>query len=282
MNTHKVTTMKYLKHSLTHFLGALRGGALGGALAGALLGAATLAHAGFSISGTRVIYHDAQGEATVHMQRVSGQNPVLLQVWLDDGDAAAKPGTQNLPFVLTPAVSRVEPDRAQVIRILRTRDDLPGDRESLLFFNALEVPASDNAAAPAGTNSLRLAMQARMKFFYRPKDLQPAVEKAADLLRFTLALSAEGKPELRLHNPTPYYLTVPEVSLHANKASDAPALAAIAETATAPMVAPFSDLTVPLNNADLARLGPDTQVRYTVINDLGGHNAKQGSLSDAS
>jgi len=270
--------MKYLKHSLANLLPHL----LTTLLVIALLGATTLARAGFSISGTRVIYHDAQGEATVHMQRVSGKNPVLLQVWLDDGDAGAKPGTQNLPFVLTPAVSRVEPERAQVIRILRTRDELPGDRESLLFFNALEVPASDNTVQTAGTNSLRLAMQARMKFFYRPKDLQPAVEKAADLLRFTLATSADGAPVLRLHNPTPYYLTVPEVALYASAAADAPPLATIAETVTAPMVAPFSDLTVPLNDADLTRLGPDVQVRYTVINDLGGYNARQGSLGHAS
>jgi len=256
-------------------------------LGGALLGCATLAQAGFSITGTRVIYHDAEGETTVQMQRTPGGAPVLLQVWLDDGDPSAKPGMQDLPFILTPAVSRVDPDRAQVIRIWRVRDDLPTDRESLLFFNALEVPATVESDAQTGANHLRLAMQARMKFFYRPKGLQPTVEQAADLLRFTLEPSADGPLNLRLHNPTPYHITVPKLTLHATP--DAPALASVNERAVAPMVAPFGELLVPLAAVNVKdgtslrrRIPPAAQVRYTVINDMGGLNAKKGVLNDAS
>jgi len=266
-------------------------------LAAALFGGATLAHAGFSISGTRVIYHDAEGEATVQLQRTSGDAPVLLQTWLDDGDPAVQPGMQDLPFVATPAVSRVDPERAQVIRILRVRDDLPTDRETLLFFNALEVPAVSGTAPQAGSNYLRLAMQTRMKFFYRPRGLQPGVDQAADLLRFTLeaAVDKQGKQDgrlrLRLHNPTPYHLTVPKLALvAAQRGKDAPVLAQLAERAVAPMVAPFGDLVVPLDPAGpaasaarlRARRMATAQVRYSVINDMGGLNVKEATLGNAS
>jgi len=261
-----------------------------------LLGGATLAQAGFSITGTRVVYDEANGEATVHMQRTSGDAPVLLQVWLDDGDATAQPGMQDVPFILTPTASRVEAGRAQVIRILRTRDGLPGDRESLWFFNALEVPATDEAAlaqSNPGGNHLRLAMQARMKFFYRPKGLQPRVEDAVALLRFTLEPTAAGPSQsglsLRIHNPTPYHITVPDLALHASAAADAPELARLDDKVFTPMVAPFAELVVPLVAPLQAQAGHDlasnraaVQVRYTVINDLGGYNAKTGVLGDAS
>jgi len=253
-----------------------------------LLGGATLAQAGFSISGTRVIYDEASDEATVHMQRTSGDAPVLLQVWLDDGDATAQPGMQDVPFILTPTVSRVEAGRAQVIRILRTRNDMPGDRESLWFFNALEVPATDEAAlaqSNPGGNHLRLAMQARMKFFYRPKGLQPRVEDAVALLRFTLE-PGDGDPgSLRIHNPTPYHITVPDLALHAGADADAPELARLDDKVYTPMVAPFAELVVPLQAQTghaLAGNRAAVQVRYTVINDLGGYNAKTGVLGDAS
>jgi len=263
-------------------------------LAATLLGAATLTHAGFSISGTRVIYHDVEGEATVQMQRTSGDAPVLLQTWLDDGDPAARPGMQDLPFVATPAVSRVDPERAQVIRILRVRDDLPSDRETLLFFNALEVPSVSGTLPQAGSNYLRLAMQTRMKFFYRPQGLQPDADHAADLLRFTLEAAAnkqDGRLRLRLHNPTPYHITVPKLALvAAQRGKDAPVLAQLSEHAVAPMVAPFSDLVVPLQPAGpdasarqlRARRTAAAQVRYSVINDMGGLNVKEATLGNAS
>jgi len=256
-----------------------------------LLGGATLAQAGFTITGTRVIYDEADGEATVRLQHITGEKPVLLQVWLDDGDPDAKPGTQDLPFVLTPSVSRVDPGNAQVVRIMRIRNDLPMDRETLLFFNALEVPPAAESPTEPNENRLYFAMQARMKFFYRPKGLKPTSGQAADLLRFALETDGDGQLQMRLRNPTPYHITVLNLALHAaNAAEDATPLVKHKETGLAPMVAPFSDVLVALNelapNTSVAQLttrrASGTEVRYSVINDQGGINAKQTTLDDAS
>jgi len=256
----------------------------------ALLAGVVPAHAGFSITGTRVIYHEAEGEATVHLQHVKGDKPVLLQTWLDDGSPDAKPGAQDLPFMLTPAVSRVNPGHAQTIRILRIRDELPPDRESLLFFNALEVPPGVDEDAGAGENRLQLAMAARMKFFYRPRGLAPAPAVAPNLLRFTLQTTSDGGVQLQLHNPTPYHMTVLRLALHA---ADATLLAQYQISDLAPMVAPFSDLFVALQApAADASASPSThpwagrplsdlRVRYSVINDQGGVNDKQKALDGA-
>jgi len=246
-----------------------------------------LAQAGFSIGGTRVIYHEAEGEASVHLKRVTGEKPVLLQVWLDDGDPAAKPGTQDLPFIVTPAVSRVNANGTQVIRILRNGDALPQDRETLLFFNALEIPVARDTDLPTDKNYLQLATQARMKFFYRPAKLPIAVEHIPDLLRFTLAGPDNNRqPQLRIHNPTPYHVTIRDLALHAPQ-SDV-VLAQIVKNTIAPMVAPYSDLTVPLQAAAMMDdttsslpLPSSARVHYLIINDQGGLNAKAGVLGDA-
>jgi len=270
-------------------------------LAGLLSCGMTLAQAGFSIGGTRVIYHEAEGEASVHLKRVTGDKPVLLQVWLDDGDPAAKPGTQNLPFIVTPAVSRVNANGTQVIRILHNGDALPQDRETLLFFNALEIPAARDTDLPTDKNYLQLATQARMKFFYRPASLPIAATQAPDLLRFELDASSETANDtpfrLRIHNPTPYYVTIRDLALHAPDADAA--LAQLVQNAVAPMVAPYGDLTVPLQALTAANaaksaattsataqalplLPENAQVHYRIINDQGGLNTRQGVLSHAS
>jgi len=243
-----------------------------------LFACTTLAHAGFIIRGTRVIYAEAAGEATVHLQRTGGTKPVLLQVWLDDGSPDAQPGAQDLPFLLTPAVARVDPDEAQVIRILRTRDDLPHDRESVFFFNALEVPPAPESTTPE--NRLHLAMQARMKFFYRPRGLAPRVEDAFEQLRFALIPEPDGRVALHIDNPTPYHITLPEVKI---VTPDAAPLAQAQIGGIAPMVPPLDAVSVPLS-CDKA-CAPATltgaHVRYSVINDQGGVNVKQQVLQRA-
>jgi len=254
------------------------------------LGAALPAWGAFSIMGTRVIYHDREGEAAVHMQHVKGAGPVLLQAWLDDGSPEAKPGSQDLPFMVYPAVARVDAGATQVIRIGRIRDDVPDDREMLLYFNALEIPPAENDAALANTNALQFAMQARMKFFYRPRSLDSSPDQVADALRFQLAMR-DGALRLRVHNPTPYHITMPNLGVYPAQAdAAAQPLGKFQENGVAPMVPPFDVLEVPLTefaphtraSALAARPAADLQVRYTLINDQGGILPKSARLDHES
>jgi len=256
-------------------------------LAFALTGSMTLAHAGLAIVGSRVIFEEADGEAAVNIRHATGDSPTLMQVWLDDGDPQAKLGEQKLPFILTPVVARLDPGDSQVVRILRVRDALPKDRETLLYFNVLEVPPDAEQARQEGRNYLQLAMQARLKFFYRPKGLTPASYQAPDLLRFTLDPQAEaGRVLLRVHNPTPYHITLYKLALH-----DPTGAATLAEldrrAAIAPVIAPLSELSVSLNLTDTANatatIPAAARVHYTIINDQGGPIDKRQVLaSDAS
>jgi len=255
-----------------------------------LLAAAILspAHAGLTIRGTRVVFDEARGEANVRVQYTKGSVPILMQAWLDDGNPDLQPGEHDLPFVISPAVARMDPGDVQLLRILRTRDGLPQDRETLLYLNVLEIPPSAADAMDAGQNYMQLSMQARLKFFYRPKGLSLPVTQAVERVRFALDNDADepGRLMLRIHNPTPYHIVMSALALHAQGDDDA-ALASFDLTASfAPTVEPFAEVRVPLAadaraRQEILRAGDKLVAHYTVINDQGGHNPKQQALEHA-
>ncbi len=62
-----------------------------------------------------------------------------------------------MPFTATPPVSRVEPKRGQTVKVMYTgATALPKDRESVYWFNVLEVPPKPKDAE-ADKNLLQLA-----------------------------------------------------------------------------------------------------------------------------
>ncbi|MCB5513397.1 fimbria/pilus periplasmic chaperone, partial [Thomasclavelia ramosa] len=64
-----------------------------------------------------------------------GNNPLLVQSWLDTGDDSAEAGSIAVPFTATPPVSRIDAKRGQTIKLMYTASSpLPKDRESVFWF----------------------------------------------------------------------------------------------------------------------------------------------------
>ena len=126
------------------------------------------------ISGTRVIYPQSAKDVTVKMEN-RGTKPLLVQSWLDDGRDTVNPQELKLPFIVTPPVSRIDPSKGQTVRITWTQQPLAQDRESLFWFNVLEVPPK--AKDGDSQNVLQLAFRTRIKMFFRPDGLpgDPAI-----------------------------------------------------------------------------------------------------------
>jgi len=233
------------------------------------------AHAGLVIRGSRVIYDENQGETTVHM-RYTGEVPVLLQVWLDQGDAEQPAGAEDIPFILTPAVTRMDPGNAQSVRILRVAGGLPQDRESLFWFNTLEVPPAPSDEALANENFIRFSVRGRFKFFYRPKGLSSSPKLAAGGLRFSMAPPLpDGRAQIRVVNPSPYHVTLSR--LEVRQPGDSVSARALLEfqhqSNLERMVPPMGELLMPLEWSGLpsgAALPSALQVDYHTINDSGG------------
>lgn len=184
------------------------------ALAMALLvsSAALPASAAVTVQGTRVIYDADKGVATVIASN-RGDTPALVQVWLDDGDINASAGSQKLPFVLTPATRRLDAGSRQNYRLTylpSAATALPADRESVLYFNLLDIPPKPENSA--GQNLLQFAVRTRIKLFYRPSGLQGTQATAASALQWTSAHD-NGVATLRVHNPSRFHVSFNDIIL---------------------------------------------------------------------
>lgn len=224
-----------------------------------LLVAATVARAEVMISGTRVIYNEKQREGVVKVSN-TGNMPVLLQAWIDNGNANARPDTIKVPFSVTPPVIRLDPKRDQTIRLFRTGSGLATDRETLFWFNLLEIPPKPTKSATGEDNKLQLAFRTRIKMFYRPAELVMPSEQAMKHLTF----SKKGN-QLVIKNASPYYITFRKIELRASKES--PILANMSKINNK-MVAPFAELSLPVTTQ--GSINNTTQIFYSIINDQGG------------
>lgn len=134
------------------------------------------AFASIVIGNTRVIYNAGAKEVTVGITNRSSA-PVLVQSWMDDGDARTNPALSKVPFVIVPPITRVDAQGRQALRIsIIDETNLPPDRESLFWLNVLDVPVKPTASE--SMNRLQVALQSRIKLFYRPEGLRGSPEMA--------------------------------------------------------------------------------------------------------
>jgi len=247
----------------------------------------TPAQAALTIQGARIIFEESRGEATVHMQ-YTGSVPALLQVWMDSGAAEGAPGSEESRFIMLPALTRLEPGMGQSIRILRVGDGgFAQDRESVLYFNTLEVPPAPTTQLAAGDSFMQFSIKGRLKFFYRPKGLTLKPDKAFESLQFSLGEPlADGRMQLRIHNPSPYHVTFAQLELrHADDGGGAdtrPLLGFNYYSRAERMVAPMQELLMPLEWVEAtpgAPLPTHLRVDFTVINDVGGTPRLQQALN---
>ncbi|MDW4684122.1 fimbrial chaperone [Escherichia coli] len=202
------------------------------------------------ISGTRVVYKSEQKSVNVRLEN-KGNNPLLVQSWLDTGDDNAEPGSITVPFTATPPVSRIDAKRGQTIKLMYTASSaLPKDRESVFWFNVLEVPPKPDAAKAANQSLLQLAFRTRIKLFYRPEGLSGISSDAPLALKWSWATS-EGKAALRVDNRSG--------DLEANGKR---------YPLDMTMIAPFSNDVIKVNG--MSGRTSSAKVHFFAINDFGG------------
>lgn len=212
------------------------------------------------VLGTRVIYPSHQKNVQIKVLNKGGR-PSLVQTWFDNGDEKADPKTIKLPFVITPPVVRLDAKKEQIFNISYTGEPLATDRETLFFFNVLDIPPKPSQAELAkNPNYLQFSVRSRLKFFFRPTNLPYTVTDAYQKVQWHV----KGK-KITVQNPTPYFITYGDVSvMYKGKAVKA---------SNADMVAPFSsavfDLTSAVNGGE---------VKWSVVNDYGGETKGSSQL----
>jgi len=210
--------------------------------------------AGVTIDGTRIIFPSTSKSISVQL-RNGFSTPALVQTWIDNGDINQIPDADKIPFVLTPPLSRVEPNKGQIIRIIPTdSSDLPQDRESLFWFNMLDIPPDDPEYM--GENLLTFNVRTRIKLFYRPSNLRMSTNTAYTSIKANYNQSTKT---INLSNPTPYFITITRMDFQSKSKHTSYSEAAMLE--------PFSQKV--LEGLTL-NFFPE-KFSYQIVNDLGGN-----------
>ena len=215
-------------------------------------------NASVTIVGTRVVYPADQREVTVKLDNDSHE-PSLVQTWIDDGHQDAKPGEIKVPFVITPPIFRMDPNKAQTLRVMYSGEALPQDRESVYWLNVLDIPPKASGATDA--NTLQLALRTRIKVFVRPAKLPGKAEDAPAQLSWKIVASSNGKGQaVSVSNPTPYYVSFSEVDVESGGRTY--------KNERGGMVAPHATEVLPVAQMNAVPAG--AKVHFTAINDYGG------------
>lgn len=207
------------------------------------------------INATRVIYQSDAKEVLIKMVN-QGEQPLLVQSWLDDGHEDVDPQSLNVPFIASPPVSRVDPKQGLTVRLNWDGQALPADRESVFWFNALEIPGKNKDTETS--NKLQIALKTRIKVFYRPVSLPGTPDEAIQKLRWTL--SKQGKEVwATAKNDSPYFvsMTSATVTSGGKKYAFEP-----------DMVSPFASASYPVKSLNSLQLDA---MSWTAVNDYGGN-----------
>lgn len=197
---------------------------------------------GVSLSSTRVIYDGSRKEASLTVNNKSANEEFLIQSWIDDVN-----GNKKTPFIITPPLFKLNPNKNNVLRIVNTTDALPQDRESVYWVNVKSIPSRSDDSA--GKNVLQIAVRTRLKLFYRPAGLKGNSMDGWGKLTFTHA----GNSQLKVENPSAFNLTFNKFYVNGHlleKTGMVPAKGAM--------------------NIELpAGTGAVSEVKYNIINDFG-------------
>lgn len=134
--------------------------------------------AGVQIGRTRIIYEASKKEVALSLTNKETDLPWLIQSWTDNGD-----GKTRGPFIITPPLFRLDPQKEQNLRITWSGQALPTDRESLFYMNVRTIPAVDKNEDQK--NVLRLIYKTRLKLFWRPTGLHGTPIDACKNLHFS-------------------------------------------------------------------------------------------------
>ncbi|CAI1948935.1 Chaperone protein papD precursor [Serratia fonticola] len=157
-------------------------------------------YAAVSLDRTRVVYEGDKKSLSLNISNDNKALPYLAQSWIED----AQGNKINSPLTVLPPVQRIEPGAKSQVKIqgLATINSLPQDRESLFYFNLREIPPVSDKP-----NTLQIALQTRIKMFYRPAPIVKELETWPQKLTLT-----KVGDRFQLNNPTAFFITIVDAS----------------------------------------------------------------------
>ncbi|MGL5384662.1 MAG: fimbrial biogenesis chaperone [Serratia sp. (in: enterobacteria)] len=214
---------------------------------------------------TRVIYPAGAQSQTVQLTN-NDTIPYVVQMWSDVNNPASTPDNADGPFIVVPALFRIEPKTGQSVRLMYTGKDLPQDRESVFYLNSVQIPPKNIAGA--AENQMIVVLRNRVKIFYRPNGIVGGAEKVAEQIRFSLK-QQRGQWGLTVNNDSGYYASFIKAAVMVGD-QEVPF--------RTDMVPPKSQVSWRVENSATPLAGAQ-KVIFTLVNDYGGQSRAQATLN---
>lgn len=207
------------------------------------------ADAAIGLDRTRVVFEGGKDAVSMNITNNNTQLPYLAQGWIEDEQG----NKISSPLTVLPPVQRLEPGKNSQVKVqaLPAAKLLAQDRETVYYFNLREIPPRSDKA-----NTLQIALQTRIKLFYRPASIVPDQKQRSNPWQQKLTLTRVGD-HYQVNNPTPYYVTL----VNAKNSKDGKTASGFEPL----MVPPKDSLTL---GPSVAALGNSPYLTY--VNDYGG------------
>lgn len=197
------------------------------------------AAADLKVEGTRVVLEGGKQAGSVRINN-TGEAAVVVQSWIDDGDADAKPERLRVPLATTTPLFRLDPGARRDIEVrVAEPTQLPLDRESMFWLNILDVPRRE---AHGRRTAIEQAVHWRLKVFHRPAGLPGKPDTAIDAVKWSIHRSSSGTLALHARNPSAYFVSLRKVVLNGR---------AVAVSAVDAAVAPYAEWSLALDEEQL-------------------------------
>lgn len=213
------------------------------------------AKGGLSLSQTRVIFDEKAKSNKVVINNQSEQVYLINSRVLSSPDSQSE-SAENMPFLITPPLFRLEKESRNTVLISRNdTSKLPTDRESVFYLSFLAIPSVKKVPEAEGndnmtTTQVSFGIRTLIKLFYRPSGLDIPISLAQEKLTFK-----QNTKQLQVTNPTPYYLTLAELTVNEQP---------INVRDQGAMLAPFSTQYYAVSEEAVKNIS------WIVINDFGG------------
>jgi P pilus assembly protein, chaperone PapD len=151
---------------------------------------------------TRLVFRGDEKSISVDLKNASEKLPYLAQSWVEDD----KGQRITSPLAVVPPVQRIEALGIGQVKIqgMPGLSALPQDRETLFFYNVREIPPKNDKP-----NTLQIALQTRIKLFYRPASL--AKVDSMHPWQHQVTLEKKGS-QYQVNNTTGYYVILSNAS----------------------------------------------------------------------
>ncbi|WP_305464154.1 fimbrial chaperone [Photobacterium leiognathi] len=151
--------------------------------------------AAFILNGTRYIYNENDKNISITINNESKET-YGGQVWVDNINKS----DNSVSFIAIPSFFKVNGNDNQIIRIMKTSEALPKDKESIFWLNVQEIPPKSKDKK---SNTIVVAINTKVKLIYRPDNL--SIKRLNAEKRIKL-INENGN--YYLENPTPYYFAI--------------------------------------------------------------------------